>query len=406
MKIVVLGNQARAVANFWTVLMRHMRAGGHDVICTVPAGDPAAEARILAASKPVLPAEGVRMPSLRILHYPLDRKGINPFRDMATFAALYRIFREEQPDLLFASTIKPVIYGCMAARLARVPHIYATITGLGYVFEADSRFKRWINCLSVFLYRQALAGARGIFFQNRDDLRTFQASGIIGPSSRVLMVRGTGVDTRHFAVTKLPPLPKGKKKVAPEKREIVFLLVGRLLEAKGLREYAMAARQLTARYPRCRFQLLGPEEQGLGSVSLETVRQWAGDSLEYLGATSDVRPYVTAAHVLVLPSWHEGAPTAIMEGMSMGRPAVVTDAPGCRELVTDGVNGRLCRLRDPQSLAAAMEHFILHPEDIARMGAQGRELACRDLDADIVSRRILDDMFVPLAPAQPGESAR
>ena len=399
MKIVVLGNQAHAVANFWTVLMRHMRTAGHDVICMVPAGDPASEARIVRGTEPVLP-DGVRKPSLQFIHYPLDRKGLNPLRDMASFASLYRIFRAEKPDLLFASTIKPVIYGCLAARLAGVPHIYATITGLGYAFEADSRFKRWINRLSVFLYRQALAGTRGIFFQNRDDLRTFQASGILDSSSRVLMARGTGVDTRHFAETKLPSLPRGKKKVAPEKREIVFLLVGRLLEAKGLREYAVAARQLKARYPRCRFLLLGPEEQGLGSVSVDTVRQWeAQGGLEYLGATSDVRPYVASAHVLVLPSWREGTPTSIMEGMSMGRPAVVTDAPGCRELVTGGVNGRLCRLRDAQSLAAAMEHFILHPEDISRMGAQGRELACRELDADVVSRRILEDMFVPQAPA-------
>ncbi|MBO5490044.1 MAG: glycosyltransferase, partial [Desulfovibrio sp.] len=173
-------------------------------------------------------------------------------------------------------------------------------------------------------------------------------------------------------------------------------LVARLLEAKGLPEYAEAARLLKAKYPAARFQVLGPQEQGLGSVSPERMRQWQESGcIEYLGETRDVRPFVAAAHVLVLPSWREGTPTSIMEGMSMGRPAVVTDAPGCREVVRDGVNGRLVPLRDPQALAAALESFIAAPESIARMGAAGRELALTEFDAEKVAARILEDMRVP-----------
>ena len=343
MKILILGNQARSTSNFWTVLMRRMRAAGHEVLCAVPAGDDAAEAAIRAIGEED-PAFR-KGPAVRLCHYPLDRKGLNPLRDMATMHALYRLFRQEKPDLLFASTIKPVIYGCMAARLARVPHIYATITGLGYAFEADNFFKKCVNRLSIGLYHCALAGAEGVFFQNRDDAELFRKVGILRRSARVLMARGTGVDIRRFAEAPLPPLPA--EGCAPEEREIIFLLVGRLLEAKGLPEYAAAAKELKTQYPAARFQLLGPPEQGLGSVDLAQVRRWQDEgSIEYLGETRDVRPYVEACHALVLPSWREGTPTSIMEGMSMGRAAVVTDVPGCREVVEDGVNGCICAAHD------------------------------------------------------------
>ena len=379
MKIIVLGNQAKAMSNFWSVLIRHMRKAGHEVVCCAPPGDADAEA--------VLAAQGARM-----RHYALDRKGLNPMSDLRTTRELFRLFKEEKPDLLFASTIKPVIYGCMAARAAGVPHIYATITGLGYAFEADTFLKKCVNRLGRLLYRAALSGAEGVFFQNQDDISVFRQSGILGRNARVLTARGTGVDTKRCAPSPLPDYTAdGRLNGAP-----VFLLVARLLEAKGLPEYAEAARLLKARYPDARFQVLGPPEKGLGSVSMEQMDAWQKQGcIEYLGETRDVRPYVAAAHVLVLPSWREGTPTSIMEGMSMGRPAVVTDAPGCREVVRNGVNGYLVPLRDPQALAGAMEAFITNPEDIARMGQAGRELALSEFDAEKVAARILEDMRVP-----------
>ena len=159
---------------------------------------------------------------------------------MATMHALYRLFRQEKPDLLFATTIKPVIYGCMAARLARVPHIYATITGLGYAFEADNFFKKCVNRLSIGLYHCALAGAEGVFFQNRDDAELFRKVGILRRSARCSW-RAAPVWT-SAALPKRPCRPCPPKAAPPKEREIIFLLVGRLLEAKGLPEYAAAPR--------------------------------------------------------------------------------------------------------------------------------------------------------------------
>ena len=387
MKIFILGNQARSMANFWKILVRHMCEAGHEVVCVCPPGDEGeAEARLTA-------------PGARIRHYPLDRKGLNPLRDMRTCWALLQLFREEKPQLLFASTIKAVIYGCLAARAANVPHIYAGITGLGYAFEADTMPKRLLFRLSRLLYRAALSGAEGIFFQNRDDVALFRETGILNAAARVLIAHGTGVDTQRFFPVPFPDLEVHGKPTP------IFLLVARLLTAKGLPEYAAAAKILKARYPEARFQVLGPPEHGPGSIGMEQVRQWQETcGIEYLGETRDVRPFVQAAHVLVLPSWREGTPTCILEGMSMGRPAVVSDAPGCREAVREGVNGFLVPPRDAAALAAAMERFILQPEDIARMGAAGRGLALDMFDAELVAARMLDDMRVPVPAVRTSEN--
>ena len=365
MHIVLLGNTSRGVVNFWRVLVENLRVAGHRVSVFVPAGDADADTAIRAMG-------------VALFHYPLDRKGLNPVRDMGTLAALYRLFRREKPDMLFCYTIKPLIYGCLAARFAGVRCRFAAITGLGYMFEADSASKKVLTALAALLYRLALRGAAAVFFQNREDQEVFEKSGIVTPAHRAVLTRGTGVDTAHFAPTPLPP-------DAP-----VFLLVGRLLEAKGLHEYAGAARILKASYPGVRFQLLGPSEQGRGSVPLESVLEWEREGIiEYLGQTEDVRSYLAAASIIVLPSWREGTPCSVMEAMSMGRPAVVTDVPGCREVVSSGVNGYLALPRDPLSLAEAMEYFILHQEDIASMGAASRNIAVEEFDAHKVAVHIM-----------------
>lgn len=352
-------------------------------MCLVPAGDDAAN-------------EALQAMGAQVCHYPLDRKGLNPVRDLETTGALVRLLRAEKPDMLFTFSIKPVIYGCIAARLLGLRHVFATITGLGYTFEADSFAKKCVHYMAVLLYRLALAGTETVFFQNKDDLELFQRKGILGAKARTVLCRGgTGVDTRHF-VASPPPLDPP-----------VFLLVGRLLEAKGLHEYAAAAALLKPLFPHVQFQILGPPEQGLGCVPLETVRQWEREKgISYLGETRDVRPYLEAASVIVLPSWREGTPCSVMEGMSVGRAAIVTDAPGCREVVTHGENGLRVPPRDVEALALAMRKFIEDPTLITRMGAAGRHMAEAEFDAEKVAAHILDAMNIEtiLAPSTIGRT--
>ena len=375
MKIAVLGNQARAMMNFWSVLLRRMIANGHDVFCLVPepsAGDePAWEAALAGLG-------------VRLVPYPLDRRGMHPVRDFGTLLALLAFFRRERPDVLFAYTVKPVIYGALAAAMAGFPvksNRHLMITGLGYMFEADSAVKKLLLQLARLLYRLAFACAGTVYFQNDDDRQVFKRLSIIPRSIAVRKSKGTGVDLRHFAL-------RGQAAGPP-----VFLFVGRLLEAKGLRELAQAAALVREEHPEARFQLLGPVETGAGAIPVEEVRAWEQEGLlEYLGETRDVRPYLERASVVVLPSWREGTPCSLMEAMSVGRAVIAANAPGSREVVIDGLNGILTPVRDARALANAAKRFIMEPSLAARMGDAGRAFMEAGFSAESIAGELLRSM--------------
>jgi glycosyltransferase involved in cell wall biosynthesis len=378
MKIAVLGNQARAMTNFWAVLLRRMIEAGHEVICLVPTERSAEDANWGKA----LAALGGRL-----VHYPLDRKGLHPLHDAQTLLSLWALFRRERPDVLFAYTIKPVIYGAMAAALAGFPRKnsrHVMITGLGYMFEGGSAVKNLLLQVARLLYRLALGQVGTVYFQNDDDRRVFEQLSILPHSIGVRKSKGTGVDLRRFVAHKPPP-----------DGPLTCLFIGRLLEAKGLRELAEAAALVRAQYPQVRFQLLGPAEKGAGAVPLEEVRDWEKKGLlEYLGETQDVRPYLEQAGVVVLPSWREGTPCSLMEAMSMGRAVIAADAPGSREVVRDGINGFLTPVRDAQGLANSVKRFIMDPALAARMGTAGRALMEAQFSAESVASDLLRAMGI------------
>lgn len=359
------------MAIFWRVLMRQLSRGGNELLCLCPPGDQDSEGLL-------------KTMNAKVINYPLERKGLNPFNDLRSFLSLKKIFRDEKPDLLFATTIKPVIYGLLAARQTHIPACFATITGLGYAFERDTFFKKMINLAGSNLYKFSLTGANGIFFQNNDDKELFIKNGILTANAPIRMAHGTGVDTSHFSPVPLPDIAEGK---------INFLFIGRLLEAKGLQEYVNAAEKLKPDWPNASFQILGPEEQGPGSIPKITLARWIQEgNVSYLGSCEDVRPHIEKAHVIVLPSWREGTPTAIMEAMSMGRPCVVTDVPGCREVVRDRQNGFLCKAHDSDDLARVMKKFLENPALLAPMGEKSRKIAVTVFDAEKVADKIISDM--------------
>lgn len=373
-----MGSQARSMANFWPTLIASLYAKGHSVFCFVPKTNDEADKKAIAN----LSALGAE-----VLEVPLERRGLNPFKDIYLLFHLWRAFGQIKPDVFFGYAIKPVIYGSLAAWLIRVPTRLAMITGLGYTFEADSLPKRLLTRVAAFLYKTALSRCQTVFFQNQDDLATFKQYGIISTSPRqgfVQMVRGTGVDIERFANS--PPV------LEPP----LFLLVGRLIEAKGIREFAAAAQQLKYAYPAARFQILGPAESGVGSVPEAEVNDWQAQGfIEYLGAVQDVRPYIAKASVMVLPSYREGLPCSILEGMSMGRAAVVTDVPGCREVVVEGENGFLVQVKNAAALAAAMQKFIDDPTLIESMGRKSRTMAVQEFDARLVAEGLIAVMEKP-----------
>ncbi|MBZ0297946.1 MAG: glycosyltransferase family 4 protein, partial [Anaerolineae bacterium] len=255
------------------------------------------------------------------------------------------------------------------------------ITGLGFAFSDQARQSvrfRLISQSARGLYRLALRCNTKVFFQNPDDRSLFLALNL-AKEDQMILINGSGVDVDHFSVTPLPS------------EEITFLLIARLIQDKGIYEYAKAAAQLKAKYRDIVFQLLGPFDHHPQAVKPSNVSAWKG-TISYCGETSDVRPFIKRCSVYVLPSYREGTPRTVLEAMAMGRPIITTDAPGCRETVRDGENGLLVPVRDVDALVAGMEYFIRNPQQIARMGQRSREIAEERYDVHKVNAVIMETM--------------
>uniref|UniRef100_UPI0025E396F7 sugar transferase n=1 Tax=Deinococcus sp. TaxID=47478 RepID=UPI0025E396F7 len=306
----------------------------------------------------------------------LERTGLSLRRDGRDLLALRTRLHALQPDLVLAYTIKPVVYGLIAARAAGVKRRYALVTGLGYSFQGAGMRRRLLSALTAGLYRTALHGARRVIFQNPDDWALFVERKLVTVAQTAL-VNGSGVDLNQFAPVPLPEAP-------------VFLLIARLLRDKGISEYVEAARQVRARHPQARFQLVGPLDPSPDSYTQADLDAWQAEGvIEYLGELRDVRPALAECRIYVLPSYREGTPRTVLEAMALGRPVITTDAPGCRETVTEGVNGFLVPVGDAGALADRMDALIGDPALAARMGAAGLALARQKYDVELVNRSML-----------------
>jgi glycosyltransferase involved in cell wall biosynthesis len=359
LRIVLVCNTAWAIHTYRHGLIRMLVASGAEVVVLAP------------RDRTVEPLIAM---GCRYVELPVASKGTDPLEDLRMLATMRRHYRELRPQLVFHYTIKPNIYGSIAAWLARVPSVAVT-TGLGYVFIRESR----AASIAKQLYRFAFRFPREVWFLNRDDLATFEASRLLAHPERARLLHGEGVDIEQFAATPLP-----------ERETFTFVLIGRLLWDKGVREFVDAARALRPRYPQARFALLGPVGvDNPSAVSKRYVDEWVRDGLiEYLGEAHDVRPHIEAADCVVLPSYREGVPRTLMEASAMCRPIVATDVPGCRDVVADGETGLLCLARDSASLAEKMAAMLEMPAEARRaMGQRGREKVLREFDeANVVER--------------------
>jgi glycosyltransferase involved in cell wall biosynthesis len=306
---------------------------------------------------------------------PVDKRGINPVADLKLFVEFYRRMRKRRPALVHLFTIKPVIYGGLAARLAGVP-VVVTVTGLGYAFTSANVLLRRIV---EFLYRAALRKVPTVFFLNDEDRQLFLHRGLV-EESQAKLLPGEGVDTGAFGFI------EPKKAGSP-----VFLMAARLIREKGVEEYIEAARRLRAAQSGIRFILLGaPDERNptaLTQAEIERLTRAAG--VEWPGAVDDVHPWLARADVVVLPSYREGVPRSLLEAASMGRALITTDAVGCREVVDPEVNGLLVPVKDIDALVVAMRRFIEKPELVASFGTASREKVVREFDERIVIEKTL-----------------
>lgn len=301
---------------------------------------------------------------------------ISPARDFLLLVRYIALLRAVRPAALLGFTIKPNVYGSLAARLLGIP-VINNVSGLGTAFIKQGLLTR----IAIILYRQAFRRSATVFFQNDDDRAQFVAAGIVD-HARTRLLPGSGVDLDRF---KPVPLPEG--------RPFVFLLVARLLWDKGAQEYVDAAAIVRRSHPEARFQILGPVDvDNRTAVPGHTLDRWIGDGLiEHLGAADDVRPFVAAADCVVLPSYREGLPRSLLEASAMARPIVATDVPGVRDVVENGVTGLLCAPRSGESLARAMQAILALPAEARRaMGQAGRVKVEREFALSIVTGCYLD----------------
>jgi glycosyltransferase involved in cell wall biosynthesis len=329
------------------------------------------------------------------------RSRVNPFADLLTWKDMWDLFRSEKPDILFAYTIKSVVYGCVIAKLAGVPRIVALLPGLGFTFVKATTLKgKLLSTVSHLLHRLALMVPQLIFVQNRDDLALLQELKMIPEKTPTHICAGSGVNVEEFHHVPMA----GDTNLSAGR--IRFVLVSRLLISKGVAVWAEAARRVKQKHPQVEFHLVGPFDPNPNRITEEEVEGWVkGDVLSHHGMVRDVASLLGTMHVFCLPTWYrEGVPHASLEGLSMGKAMITTDSVGARETIrvpadaertnsfTMGLNGLLVPPQSVEAVEAAMLHYISHPELIPQHGLESRRLAEEVFDVRIVNRGILREM--------------
>ncbi len=302
----------------------------------------------------------------------MDRRGTNPLSDVALMFRLRKIYRTYKPDFIIHYTIKPNVYGTLAAKLAGIPSM-AVVSGLGYAFSG----RGWLYQIATRLMKTAFAFAKEVWFVNKDDRELLLNAKIVS-EAKTVQLPGEGINTEKFS-----PSPKT---VSSDK--FVFLMSARLLWEKGVGVFVEAARQLKPKYPHAEFQLLGflTNDETIG-VTKSQVEQWQAEGVvKYLGTTSNVIPFLANADCILLPSFYrEGVPRALLEPASMAKPIITTDNVGCRDVVEDGVTGFLVKPNNSADLREKMERMLnLSEAERREMGRKSREKIIREFDERLV----------------------
>jgi glycosyltransferase involved in cell wall biosynthesis len=367
LKIVLFANTDWYLYNFRQSLAAALRDGGHEVLLLSPHGPYGEKLRAL---------------DFRWIPVPMERTSLNPLRELALLGWLWRLMRRERPDVVHGFTIKCAVYGALAGRLVGAGRINA-VTGMGYVFTGDAPKARLLRPALRGLMRAALGGKRArLILQNPDDVLFFEGAGIV-PPEQIRLIRGSGVNCTYFVA------PDAAR--SPAKAPLQVVLAARLLWDKGLAEFAEAARLLIAERREVRFLLAGvPDPGNPGAVPEQTILAWQAEGLlQWLGHVTNMPALLASADIVVLPSYREGLPKTLIEAAACARPLITTNVPGCREVVTHGVDGLLVPPRDAKALAHAIACLQDDPTFAWRLGHAAREKALAEFDERIVIARTL-----------------
>ncbi|WP_246131637.1 glycosyltransferase family 4 protein [Pistricoccus aurantiacus] len=330
---------------------------------------------------------------LGVEHIPLalEGKSTSPLSEGRSFTHLLRSLRRLSPAFVFNFTVKANIYSGLACRALNIPYAN-NVSGLGTAFLHDTWLFRRVRSLYGFANR----GARCVFFQNREDHDLFQRYGLLRDTPTVVLP-GSGMDTQRFAFAPLP-----------ESTPFTFVMIARLLGDKGVREYVQAAQQVHEDSPSARFLLIGPHgSSNRTAIHQDEVAEWQAQGvIEYLGEQENIRDWLRQSHVLVLPSYREGMPRTVLEAASMGRPAIVSDVPGCRHAIVAGETGWLCEVKSADSLAACMRECLEMPfSSLEQAGKAARQRIEAEFDERIVIQAAMNCLESSLSQRSPARHA-
>lgn len=319
--------------------------------------------------------EPLKKMGCRFINTPVDRRGINPFKDLKLILKYMALLKSEAPELVVTYTIKPNIYGGMVCRIKKIPYA-ANITGLGTAFQK----KGFLRKLVVTLYKQGLKKADLIFFENIENRQLFVEQGIVEEKDTYVL-NGAGVNLKHYQVAEYPK----------EEGEIRFLFIGRVMKEKGIEELFSAMQMLKKDGIDCTLDVLGDYEEDYK----DKIEQYSSEGwLHYYGYQKDVRPYIAATHCFVLPSWHEGMANTNLECAAMGRPVITSNIHGCLEAVEDGRTGFLCERKNIEDLYRVMKVFSkLSYEEKKQMGLSGRERMETLFDKRMIVEKTVAELY-------------
>lgn len=367
MKILLFANTDWYLYNFRLSLIKAIRNLDIEVVLVAPPGN----------FSDRLKAEGFRLISI-----PMNRRSLNPWLELKLIISLISIYRSERPDLVHHFTIKPVVYGSIAARFAGVAHRVNAITGLGHVFISETIRANMLRPMVRLLIRFALFAPHGrLILQNGDDQDLFLKNKLVEPQ-HIRIIRGSGVNMSKF-------IPSNKNCSA--RKPVRVLLGTRLLWEKGVGEYVEAARLLKNEGAAIEFLIAGsPDDGNPASVPRETINQWAEEGIIVaLGHIDDMSGLLGKVDIVVLPSYREGTPRILLEAAASGLPLISTDVPGCREIVISDVNGLLVPAKNARALVEAIRYLADNPNERERMGKEGRRKVLEEFDENIVINETL-----------------
>ncbi len=364
MKVAIVLNTSWNIYNFRMNFVNTLLAKGYEVHTVAPWDD----------FTHYLTEAGCHHHSVR-----MDSRGINPLKDLALIIELWSIYRKIKPDMILHYTIKPNVYGSLAASILKIPTVN-NVCGLGTVFLK----KNFLSAVALILYRWTFRYPKKVFFQNPDDRDLFISRKLVSAQSADLLP-GSGIDLEKFVPS---PFKRNEK--------FTFLLISRLITDKGIMEYVDAVKKLKAQGVKAHFQILGAKDpKHQRGIALDVIDNWIdSNTIEYLGTTRDVRPFIKSADCIVLPSYREGTPHTLLEAASCAKPIITTDVPGCHQVVKNNHNGFLCRVKDADDLANKMLRMASMDDDtLKQFGENGRKKMEKEFDEAFVINKYLETLI-------------